>query len=109
MKKLALLTLTVLISTTGLFAMDISPLESAKDVRSQIVQLLDNPEFAAERDFSVEVKFTFSSEGEIVVLDVNSTRKDVLEYIREHINYQKLENPGVRNRIYTMPLTIEKA
>lgn len=108
MKKLALLTLAVVLSTTGLFAMDVTPEEISKeDVRSQIVKLLDNPEFAVERDFNVEVQFTFSSEGEIVVLGVSSSRVDVKQYIRDHINYKKLENPGVRNRIYTMPLKVK--
>ena len=108
MRKLMLVALALVIGTASTFANNEPELDK-KDVRNQIVALLDAPTFALDSDMKVEISFTFSSEGEIVVLKVNSTNSDVLNYVRENLNYKKIQNPGERNKIYTMPLKIEAA
>ena len=109
MKKLMIMTLALVIGTATAFATNSEPEDDKKNVRAQIVELLDVPSFNLDYDMKAEITFTFSSAGEIVVLKVNSANREVLNYIRENLNYKKLENPGERDKIYTMPLKIEAA
>jgi len=107
MKKLKLFTLALLIGTVGLFASEIENSVTPKDdIRGEIAELLKSPDFTLEKDINVTITFTFSSEGELVVLGVNSKNSDVLNYIRKNLNYKKIENPGKRDKIYTMPLKL---
>ena len=103
-----LLALALVIGTASLFAANVDPNVPKSEIRTQIVKLLDAPNFKVEKDLKVDITFTFSSEGEIVVLSVDSNRKDVLNYVRENLNYKKIQNPGDRDKLYTMPLTLSK-
>ena len=108
MKKLKLFALAMLIGTTGLFASEFENTNMKKDaMRDQIVELLKTPNFALSTDIKVTITFTFSSEGELVVLNVDSKNSNVLKYIRENLNYKKIENPGKRDKLYTMPLKLK--
>lgn len=71
------------------------------------MKLLDDAKFEIKENYKTHFTFTFNSDGEIVVLDVNSNRKDIKEYIRKNINKKKLENPGVKNQKYTMPIIVK--
>jgi len=106
MRKLKLLTVAFLFSMTTLFASEkIDDTNTA--IRDQIVQLLDNAQFESVKDFNVEFTFTFSSDGEIVVLNVNSDRIDVIDYIRNNVNYKKLNSPGIKGEKYTVPIKVK--
>jgi hypothetical protein len=106
MRNLKLLVLAFIFGSTTLFASE--KLDDANsEIRNQIVNLLDNTKLEAEEDIRVEFTFTFNSSGEIVVLNVDSNKKNVKDYIRKHINSKKLQNPGIKNEIYTIPLTIK--
>ncbi len=110
MRKYKLLALALVIGTASLFATNMEDSNvPKKEIRAQIVKLLKAPNFTISSEITVHLTFTFSSEGEIVVLKVDTRNRDVLNFIRENINYKKLENPGVRDKIYTMPLKIAKA
>lgn len=108
MRKFKLLALALLIGGVGMFASNIEDPEiPAKQIRSQIIEMLQEPGFTVARDIEVVIKFTFSSEGEIVVLCPGCENRDVKNYIRKYLNYRKFKNPGVRDKIYTMPLKIQ--
>ncbi|REE83457.1 hypothetical protein BX611_0748 [Lutibacter oceani] len=108
MNKFKLLVVALLLGTTSLFANTIINPEISKDeIRKQIVELVQNSENTFENQITVHVTFTFSSEGEIVVLKVNSTDKKVLSFIRETLNSKKLENPGKTHKHYTMAINIK--
>ncbi|MFD0761812.1 hypothetical protein ACFQZW_06935 [Lutibacter aestuarii] len=107
MKKFKLLTLALIIGTSSLFAANIEEDISKDKMRSEIVKLLEKPDFIVENEIYVNITFTFSSEGEVVVLNVDSKNQDVLNYIRKNLNYKKIENPGVRDKIYSMPITVK--
>lgn len=106
MKNLKLLLLVFALGTTTLFASD-NPVKENNEIREQIVNLLDKGKFEAEEDFEVEFTFTFNSNGEIIVLNVNSNKENVKDYIRKHVNSKKIQNPGLKNEIYTIPLKIK--
>lgn len=108
MKKFKLLALAFVLGTASLFATNgATPDEPNKEIRNQIVQLLDTPDFIVNEDMSVVLKFTFNSEGEIVVLCPGCKDKKVVDYIRENLNNKKFNNPGERDKIYIVPFTIK--
>ena len=108
MKKLKLLALALLIGTASIFAANgDNPVEANKRIRSQIVDLLQTPEFGVEKEINVMLTFTFSSAGEIVILNVDSKNQDVLNYLRGNLNYKKVKSPGERDKLYTMPLKLK--
>lgn len=108
MKNLKIIAIAFIISTSSLFAAEIVPDIPVKDIRSQVVDLLSDPEFRVAEELVVNVVFTFSSEGDIVVLKVDSKNPDVIQYIRDHINHKMIATPGEPNREFTLPLRITK-
>lgn len=109
MKKFKLLALALIIGTAGLFASNIENPEPTKnEIREQVVEFLQSPNFIVENEITVNLKFTFSSAGEIVVLCAGCKDPDVINYICENLNYKKFKNPGKKDKIYTMPLTIKE-
>jgi len=110
MRKLKLVALAMLIGTAGLFAAETTnPDVPKKVIRSQIVKLLKAPEFVVNKSMTIDITFTFSSEGEVVVLSVDSKNRQVLNYIRKNLNYKKIGNPGERDKVYSMPLKVKTA
>ena len=78
-------------------------------MRKEIVKLLQAPDFTISNEMNVVIKFTFNSEGEIVVLCAGCKDREIINYIRENLNHKKFKNPGVRDKIYTLPLKIQAA
>lgn len=113
MRKLQMLALALVIGVTSAFAtttsFDPDPELLKKEIRSQIAELLSDVEFTVSDEKTVNITFTFSSEGQIVVLKIDTDDKDVIRYVRENLNYKKIETPGTRDKHYTMPLTIKEA
>ena len=110
MRKFKLMALALVIGTASLFAANgENPKENNKQIRNQIVSLLQSPDFNVENDAIVNITFTFSSQGEIVVLKIDCDNCDILDYVRNHINYKKVENPGEVNKLYTIPLKLKAA
>lgn len=112
MRNLKLLTVAFLLGMTSLFASDNIDNPNT-EIRVQIVKLLDDAklevEFSGETNFIVNFSFTFNSKGEIVVLNVDSKREDIKDFIRKNVNYKKLPSPGVQNEIYKMPINVKIA
>ena len=108
MKKLKLFAIALLIGTTGLFASEISKGDLKKpDISTQIENLLDQYEFNFEDTSVVQITFTFNSEGQIVILKINSTDKDVLNYLRKNLNGKTIKNPGERDKLYSLSLKLQ--
>ena len=108
MRKIKLFTLALFIGTTGLFASEISKTELKKsDIGTQIENLLNDTEFLFDNTIEVQIKFTFNSEGEIVVLKVSSSDSNVLNYIRKNLNGKVILNPGERNKLYNLSLKLQ--
>jgi len=108
MKKLILTALVLVITTTTLFAADVTPDETNKNIRNQIIQLMDAPDFTINEDTTVAITFTFNSEGEIIVLSVDSKDHKVLNYVRENLNHKVIANPGERDKLYSFQLKVQQ-
>jgi len=103
-----LMALALVIGTTTLFASNVIPDDSPNKMRSQIVALMDAPDFNVNREITVTITFTFSSASEIIVLNVDSKNTDVLNYVRKNLNQKVISNPGEKFKHYTMPLTLKE-
>ena len=107
MRKFNLLALAFVIGTASLFALNIDkPENPTKEIRNEIVKLLQSPDFEIEYDRTVILKFTFNSEGEIVVICAGCKDREIVDYIRENLNYKKFNSPGERDKMYSVPLTL---
>lgn len=109
MKNAKLLLVAFVLGTMSLFANNIeTPTVSKEDIRKQIVELLETSTTNVASEISVNITFTFNTEGEIVVLKVASIDKEVLKFVRENLNGKTIENPGKVKREYTMPISVVK-
>ena len=107
MKKAILVIVAFVVSSISLFANEIEISAVSKDeIRTQIVDLVKDVNANISAETLVEVTFTFNTEGEIIVLKVNSKSKEVLKFVRENLNGKKIEKPGKVKREYTMPIQV---
>ena len=110
MRKFKLLALAFVIGTASMFAMNSgNPEGPEKEIRDQIVKLLETPDFTVTEEMNVVLKFTFNSEGEIVVLCAGCKDKEIVDYIRKNLNHKKFKTPGERDKVYRIPLKIKTA
>lgn len=110
MKSLKLLALAILIGGTSIFASEIKdpdPVTPIPLLRAQIIELLPDAFFGDIDESLVKVYFTYGSEGEIVVLKVDTTNKLVKQYIRRYLNQRKVDQPGEIGKLYYLPLKIK--
>ncbi|RXP45185.1 hypothetical protein EC396_15960 [Lutibacter sp. HS1-25] len=108
MKKLMLTAIAIVIATSTLFATNVNPDDTNKNIRSQIVTLMEAPDFTVAEDLTVTIQFTFNSEGEIIVLDIDSKDSNVLKYIRKNLNHKFINNPGEKDKLYIIPLKVKR-
>lgn len=108
MKKLALLFLTIALSTTTLFAKTFDEKETVK-LRNEIIKLLDNAPFEVEHEINATIDFIVTSKGVIIVTDVKTDTNniDVETYVKNKLNYKKVTVFNTsRTRFFTMPLKV---
>ena len=108
MRTFKLTLVALLIGTTTLLATTSKLDPAKKDLHAQIVELLHTPDFTVEEEVTVNIEFTFSSNGEVVVLKIDTYDREVIDYVREHLNYQKIEDPGTPNKLYTIPVKLTR-
>lgn len=108
MRKFKLLALAFVIGTMSLFAVNANDAEEPeREIRNQIMQLLISPDFEVQEDLSVIIKFTFNTEGQIIVLCAGCKDKEIVDYIRKNLNQKRFTTPGEVDKIYRIPLTIK--
>lgn len=109
MKNLKLLILALIIGSASAFASTNNVLDvPIKTIGIQVSDLFEVPEFDVNEDHIVNIIFTFNTYGEIVVLNIDSKDKNVLNYVRKYMNNKKIDTPGEAKRIFTLPLKINK-
>jgi hypothetical protein len=107
MKKIIVTALALVIGTATLLASNLNPDDSNKNIRNQILKLMDAPDFSINEETTVTIIFTFDSENEIIVLNVDSKDGEILNYVRKNLNHKVISNPGERDKLYSIPLTIK--
>ena len=109
MRKLSLVFVAALLFATGnVLANDTEGVEPAKSLSSQITKMLEDNSFSdMESDLTAQVRFTLNSEGEIVVLSVDTESVNLERFVKGRLNYQKVDISNVEEgKLFTVPVRI---
>ncbi|MFD2561631.1 hypothetical protein [Aquimarina rubra] len=107
MKKLNVMLLAVAFAISSIATASTKSTEPQTNFTKEIKELLKKPSFKVEDEIEASVTFTLNSEGEIVVLSVDSDSDMVKGFIKRRLNYQKIEtklDTGIK--FYTMPVRV---
>ena len=106
--KSVVLALVLLVGTTLSAATILPPVEkiNKEEAIAEIAQLLKNPTFELEEDTRASVILIVNSKNELVVLSVNTENSQVESYVKNRLNYKKLENPLEKGKEYKLPVII---
>ncbi len=82
--------------------------EDLKEVRAQIIELIEKPDFS-QVDLDQEestLHFMINKDNELVVLYVDTKNDYVDSYLKSRLNYKKLEDTHVKGR-FAMKITLK--
>lgn len=112
MKKLVVLFLGLMLSTSTLLANN-NPIENAKDqLRTEIVKLLGNNEFPLTNAeiAKAELSILLNNNNQLVIVSVKSDNQLLAAFIKRKLNYKRIKSKTLkRMKIYRMPVKIVKA
>ncbi len=106
--KFALLVSAVFLLNVAAFANPIKPTDQLREEIVDIIgsNLLDDFE---ESEYTAEVLFTVNSDQELIVLSVNSESDIAEDYLRDKLNYKKVDHkPSKYGEIYMLPVKMVK-
>ncbi|ASV29098.1 hypothetical protein [Maribacter cobaltidurans] len=109
MRKLSLVFVAAFLIVTGnVLANNTEGVEPAKSLSSQISNMLRDNSFSdMESDLTAQVRFTLNSEGEIVVLSVDTESVNLERFVKGRLNYQKVDISKVEEgKLFTVPVRI---
>ncbi len=101
--KVLLVAIALLIGTLFSIAAEPAPVVKSK-FSVEITKLLENPNFTMT--VTTSVCFVINSEGEIVVLSVDTEFDKVEKFIKSRLNYEKIDTELVKGKEYTVPIRI---
>jgi len=107
-KFILLVSAVFLLNVVTAFA---NPIKPTDQLRGEIVDIigfsfLDDYE---ENEYSAEVLFTVNSEQELIVLSVNSESDEAEDYLRDKLNYKKVDHlPSKYGEIYLLTVKMVK-
>jgi len=108
MKKLNVLLLAVAFTVSSVLSASTTPTKAdrpANPLSEQISDLLKDPIFEIEDEVMAEVTFMVNDQQEIVVLTVGTENTTVESFIKNRLNYQKVENAQM-GTAYEIPVRI---
>lgn len=77
-------------------------------VTQEIQQLLKDPGMVIEEDLTANVLFTLNKDGEVVVLSVDSDNDMVEDFVKQRLNYKKLNSQlPVNIKEFKLPVRIQ--
>ncbi|QNJ98331.1 hypothetical protein [Constantimarinum furrinae] len=107
MKKLRLILAAFgLILTTTLTAATKPVAVVSSPTSTEIGELLQNPNFLVEQEMQANVTFVLNKDNEIVVLSVDTDNDTVDRYVKNRLNYQKLNVSLKQGTAYKVPIRI---
>lgn len=108
MKSIKMLLLVLAITFTSVLSANTNPTHAEPNgLTKEIGTLLKNPKFRVAEDLVANVTFTLNKDKEIVVLNVDTESKMLEGYIKDRLNYNKLDIPlDSVNQTYQVPVRI---
>lgn len=109
MKKLIVLVVAILASVQ-VFANDKTTEENSETkLRNEIVVLLDKPKIElANSEIKAKIEFILNTKGEIVILTVDSEKKEIENYVKSRLNYQRIDTSidASKNKVFKFSLKV---
>ncbi len=110
MRKISvMLVAAMLLSTFSIFAKEANANDPAKELKKQVERLLNGfSENASENDQTATILFTVNRENEIVVLSVYTQDYKLEKFVKDRLNYHRINSERViEGRRYTIPVSIK--
>jgi hypothetical protein len=99
MRNLKLIIAIVGISIASTFsasATETNPVESTKQLRSQIISILGKKiTLQIEKTGTAEISFLINNKNEIVVISVNSKLSSFNTFVKNKLNYNNIDTKGI--------------
>ncbi|WP_242086788.1 hypothetical protein [Aestuariivivens sediminis] len=84
--------------------------EPSNPISKEVVSHLKKPQFYLEEDVLVFVKFTLNDKNEMVVLSVDSENQLIDSFIKNRLNYKKLNaRSNKRTKNFVIPVRVNAA
>ena len=96
--KTLVLLLAMAFSST-IFANSVPLSEKPNSLNEEISSLLRSPNFEISQEMEATVTITFNKHNEIVVLSVDSDNKEVINFIKSRLNYNKVKSSLVAEKV----------
>lgn len=110
MRKVSLVVASAILLFTGtVLANDgVKGTADPNSLSAQIAQLLSENNFSEiSNDLTAQVRFTLNSEGQIVVLSVDTENERLAGFVKSRLNYQKVDISKIEEgKLYTVPVRI---
>ncbi len=103
--KVILVALTLMLGT--LFTTAATPANLVKTPFSvEIEKLLEDNDLLLSVDVYATITFVINTEGEIVVLDVDTENRTVKQFISDRLSYHKIKAKMQKGKEYKVPVRI---
>lgn len=111
MKKLTLTVLLTLVTTMSAFCMNEDAEKQVKNnLRNKINMLLGKYKQELKTTANATIKFMINTNGEIVVLSVETEKENIERFVKQKLNYKKANVKNVKAlAVYTVPVKFVKA
>jgi len=114
MKNLKIFIAVFAISTLSIFSTfssETEPKTTNQKIREKIVNLLgDKIQLELKKDKEIEISFLINNKNEVVVMSVESSETSIESFVKDKLNYKKLEIKGMKKgEIYRVPLKVKKS
>ena len=106
MRKLSLVVVAAMLLVTGnVLANDTDGVKPTTSISTQISKMLSDNSFSDE--LTAQIRFTLNSEGEIVVLSVDTDSTQFEGFVKSRLNYKKVDVDAIEEgKLYTVPVRI---
>ncbi|WP_115462505.1 hypothetical protein [Winogradskyella aurantiaca] len=112
MKTLKVLLLAVAFTFSGALSASTEPVkktaEKSNEISKTVSKLLENPSFQIDDELNAMIILTVNQENEIVVLSVDSDHETLESYIKNRLNYEKLDTDfSGKQKTYKVPVKVK--
>lgn len=104
---IAVIAMTLLVTSSAM-ANSSTETTSKEELRDEVVDLLGNHPFDdVDNTIEATVSFMLNKHNEIVVISVESRSEGVEGFVKQKLNYKKINAIGLKNgKIYELPVII---
>ncbi len=108
-KQSLVLVAAMLLSSASIFANNVTDNDPTNSLSAQISEMLSDNAFTDEdMDLSAQVRFTLNSEGEIVILSVDTESDKFESFVKNKLNYQVVqENDVEEGKMFTVSVRLK--